>query len=155
MRWPRAFVIAILAAHLVVVIAAPASSATRLRVYKGETSDGHRISFRVARTDQGRSIRDVGIGVTFTCEDDTTQEWGIHWGLARDQVPITKGAFSFDDADSQLATHIAGQIGRSEGSGTASLAIAALTEDEEAQLCTTGDLPWTVEYIRTVTVPRN
>jgi hypothetical protein len=153
MSWPRAFAIAILAPLLLVVTAAPASSATRLRVYKGETSDGHRISFRVARTDQGRFLRDLRIGFTFTCEDQTTQEWGIGYGFGH-QVPITKGAFSFDEVYPWLAIHIAGEIGMRQGSGTASFATSALSEDEQAVLCTTGDLTWTVEYDRTITRPR-
>jgi hypothetical protein len=154
MRWLRAFAIAIFAAFLLVTSAAPAISATRLRVYRGETSDGHRIAFRVERTDQGRFIREFRIDVTFSCEDQTTQEWGLLWGFARNSVPITEGAFSFDEVDPFLAIHLAGELGKLQGSGAASLATAALSEDEDAVLCTTGDLTWTVEYVRTITRPR-
>ena len=31
-----------------------------------------------------------------------------------------------------------------------SLAIPTFTADEQAQLCTTGDLTWEVEYVRTI-----
>jgi hypothetical protein len=35
--------------------------------------------------------------VTFTCEDQTTQDWGIGWGLGK-SLPIIDRLFSFDEA---------------------------------------------------------
>jgi hypothetical protein len=148
MRRP-AVVVGIVVTFLVLAVAAPAHSATRLRVYRGETSDGHRIAFRVARTDAGRFIREMQWGVTFTCEDETTQEWVIGWGLSN-SLPITDGAFSFDEVDSFMATHLAGHLGPLHGSGTLAMAVPALTADEQAQLCTTGDLTWEVEFVRII-----
>lgn len=91
------------------------------------------------------------MGVTFACEDGTTQEWGIGWFLGGNYVPITDGAFSFESVDSSLAIHLAGRLGPLRGEGTLSLATAALTTDEQAQLCTTGDLTWEVEFVRIIT----
>jgi hypothetical protein len=151
MRRRSAFVIGIIIVTLILSTAAPANSATRLRVYKGKTSQGQGITFRVARTETGqRFIREMGYGVTFTCEDQTTLGIGIGWGLARNSAPITDRVFSFDEAFSDMATHIAGRLGPLAGDGTMTVTMAALTEDEQAQLCTTGDLTWEVEFVRVV-----
>jgi len=87
--------------------------------------------------------------VTFTCEDQTTQGWGIGWGLWN-SLPIIDRIFSFDEAFTDQATHIGGEIGKVQGTGTMTITIAALTVDEQAQLCTTGDLTWEVEFLRTI-----
>ena len=42
----------------------------------------------------------------------------------------------------------AGELGSLRGQGTASMSAATLTSDEQAQLCTTGDLTWTVEFVQ-------
>lgn len=141
--------ICIIVALLLLAVAPPAHAATRMRVYKGETSQGHGIRFRVVRTDDGRFIREMDYGVTFTCEDQTTQDWGIGWGLSN-SLPITDRVFSFDEVFLDQATHIAGELGKLRGSGTMTITIAALTEDEQAQLCTTGELTWAVEFARTI-----
>ena len=152
MRRHSAFAIGILVGALILAAAVPAHAAPRFRVYRGDTSqEGQRIAFRVAKTDAGRFVRVIDLGVTFACEDGTTQEWGIGWFLGGNYVPITDGAFSFESVDSSLAIHLEGRLGPLRGEGTLSLATAALTADEQAQLCTTGDLTWEVEFVRTIT----
>jgi hypothetical protein len=141
--------ICIIVALLMLAVAPPATAATRIRVYKGETSQGHGISFRVVRTDNGRFIREMDYGVTFTCEDQTTQEWGIGWALTN-SLPIIDRVFAFDEVFTDQATHIAGELGKLRGSGTMTITMAALTEDEQAQLCTSGDLTWDVEFVRII-----
>ena len=143
-------VVAVLVGVLVLSIAAPAHAARTVRVYRGQTSQEERIAFRVVKTDAGRFVREIDVGVTFTCEDGTTQEWGIGWGLGGSEVSIVDGAFSYDSVDSSLAAHFEGRLGPLRGEGTVSIATAALTADEQAQLCTTGDLTWDVEYVRTI-----
>lgn len=155
MRRGRALATGIIVATLIITSAVPANSATRLRVYKGETSqgEGHGIKFKVARTDNGRFIREMDVGTTLACEDGTTQGWGFGFGLSN-LVPITEGSFSFDDVFFLQATHVAGELGSLRGSGTLSITVPTLTEDEQGQICTTGDLTWEVEYVRTITRPR-
>ena len=128
---------------------APANSASRLRLYRGETSDGHHISFSVARTETGRFIRQMSYGATITCEDQTSSEVGFAWGLGN-SLPITDRAFSFDVVYPTDATHIAGEIGKLRGSGTMRITYPALTDDEHVQICTTGDLTWDVEIRRII-----
>ena len=149
MRKRSALGIALLVSLLIVATAAPAHAAARLRLYRGETSQGERISFIVARTDAGRFVREMDLGsVTLTCEDQTIYEFGFLLGFGRRQVPITDRAFSFDVSFSDMATHLVGELGPLQGQGTLSMVLAALTPDEQAQLCTTGDLTWTVEFVR-------
>ena len=152
MRKRSALGIALLVGLLILATAAPAQAAPRLRLYRGETSQGERIRIVVAKTDAGRFVRDVGVSlVTLTCEDQTTIEFGFGYGFGGTMVPITDRAFSFDDAFWESAFHIAGEMGPLQGQGTMSKAQAVITADEQAaQLCTSGDLTWSVEFVRTL-----
>ena len=154
MRRRSALAIAILACLLILAIAVPAQAAPRhLRLYRGETSQGERIRIVVARTDAGRFVRDVGVSlVTLTCPDQTTLEFGFGFGWGGNSgPPITDRAFSFDDVFWESAFHLAGELGSLQGQGTMSKAQAVITPDEQAaQLCTSGDLTWAVEFVRTL-----
>ena len=144
--------ISLLVSLIILATAAPAHAAPRIRVYRGETSQGERIRITVAKTDAGRFVRDVSVSLaTLTCPDQTTLELGFGYGFARTMVPITDRAFSFDDVFWESAFHIAGELGLLRGQGTLSRAQAIITPDEQAaELCTTGDLTWTVEFVRTL-----
>lgn len=154
MRKRSALAVALLVSLLVVATAAPAHAAPRhLRLYRGETSQGERIRFEVERTAAGRVVREISVSlVTLTCPDQTTLEFGFGFGFAGNSaLPITDKAFSFDDVFWESAFHIAGELGSLQGQGTLSKAQAVITPDEQAaQLCTTGDLTWTVEFVRTL-----
>jgi hypothetical protein len=151
MRRHRAFATAILVSVLVVAAAAPAHATSRLRVYRGPTSQDQTIAFRVVRNDNGRFIKELRMQFTLTCEDATTQEWASGYFFGGRGIPITDGVFSFDDVNPYNALHLSGQLGWLRGEGTFSMAAPSLTTDEQAQLCTTGDLTWEAEYVRTIT----
>ena len=151
MRRHGALVTAIVVSVLVVATAAPAQAATRLRVYRGPTSQDQIIAFRVIRNDNGRFIKELSMQITLTCEDATTQAFGFGYGFGGRGIPITDGAFSFDDVNQFNALHLSGQLGWLHGEGTLSLALPSLTTDEQAQLCATGDVAWEAEYVRTIT----
>jgi hypothetical protein len=144
--------IAVLACLLVLPMAVPANAAPRLRLYRGETSQGERIRITVAKTDAGRFVVDIGVSLlTLTCPDQATLEFGFSYGFAGRMVPIADSAFSFDDVYWEAAFHIAGELGPLRGQGTMLRSHAGITPDEQAaQLCTSGDLPWTVEFVRTL-----
>jgi len=148
MRKRSALGISLLVTLLVLAMATPVHAAARLRLYRGQTSQSQNIAFIVARTDAGRFMREIRFSSTLTCEDQTTQGWGIDFGVGRRDVPITDGAFSFDENLGDIAVHVAGELGALTGQGTASMVTASLTSDEQAQLCTTGDLTWTAEFVR-------
>jgi hypothetical protein len=149
MRRRSAFATAIFVGTLILSSSVPAHAASRLRQYKGQTSQAHNIAFVVARTDAGRFVREMWFNLDFTCEDQTTQRVGWGFGLGA-QLPITDGTFSFDEVDQGMALHVAGDLGSLHGQGTLRLTFPALTADEQAQLCTTGDLTWEVEFLRTI-----
>jgi hypothetical protein len=151
MRRHAAWVTPIMMIFLVVATAAPAHAALRLRVYRGTTSQDQSIAFRVVKNDNGRFIKELRMNFTLTCEDATTQDWGIGFGFGGRGIPITEGVFAFDEVDIFQAVHLSGQLGRLHGEGTLSIAIPSLTTDEQAQLCTTGDLTWEADYVRTIT----
>jgi len=143
--------IAVLACLLVLATAVPAHAAPRLRLYRGETSQEHNIRFVVVKTDAGRFVREMDLlQISLTCEDQTTLDFGFGFGFGGGQVPIIDRAVSFDQVFGELAIHIAGELGSLQGQGTVSLTMAQLTPDEQAQLCTSGDLTWTVEFVRTL-----
>lgn len=150
MRQGKAFAIGIVVGTLLLSTAVPAQAVSRVRHYKGKTSQAHNISFFVARSDAGRFIKEMWFNVDMTCEDQTTQQVGVGYGFARNQVPITAGAFSIDEVDQGAALHVVGDLGPLQGQGTFSWAFPAFTPDEQVQLCTTGDLTWEVEFRRTI-----
>jgi hypothetical protein len=144
-------VIAVIVSTLILSAAAPAQAAgVRLRVYQGNTSQRGRIWFLVGRDDEGRFVKSVSLEGTLTCEDATTRDWAGGWRFGPQHVRITDGAFSDDEVGPFVAAHFEGRLGTLSGEGTASLVIPTLTADEQAQLCTTGDLTWEVEFRRII-----
>ena len=150
MRSRSALGIAFLVGFLVLGMATPAHAAARLRLYRGETSQMQRISFVVAKTNSGRFVRGFDAQLTFTCDDESTQDVGWGFGLGNRQVPVVDRAFAFDEVDQTEALHLAGDLGSLHGQGTLTLSFPAFTQDEQLQVCTTGDLTWTVEFVRTL-----
>ena len=141
----------VLLVSLLVVATAPAHAAARLRWYRGQTSQSQTIAFIVAKTDAGRFVREIRLSTTLTCEDQTTTlSWGIDSFLAPREVPIADGAFSYDVNLGNVALPVTGDPGSLRGEGTASMIAGGLTSDKQAQLCTTGDLTWTVQFVRTL-----
>jgi len=152
MRKRPVLAIVVLTAILSLLMAVPAAAGSRVRVYAGETSQGKPISFHVMKTDTGRRfLRGFRVAVTMTCEDATTEEWGMGFGFGGRGMPLTDGVFvDIDDVFSFDALHIHGRIGQLAGRGTFKFTVAQLTPDEQAQVCTTGDLTCQVEYTRTL-----
>jgi len=109
-----------------------------------------RFSLVVAKTDSGRFVRSFEAQTTLTCDDQSTQDTGWGFGLGNRQVPVVDRAFSFDEVDQTEAVHLAGDLGSLHGQGTLTISFPAFTQDEQVQVCTSGDLTWTVEFVRTL-----
>jgi hypothetical protein len=151
-----ALAIALVAATVLLATAIPAVSATRVRVYKGETSQAKPISLSILKTEAGqRFLRSFFVELTLTCEDATTLDfgmgilWGGHGPKLQDGVTLSYDQPAGTWYPSSEAIHLHGRIGQNRGSGTLKITDALLTADEQAQTCTTGDLTWTVAFDHT------
>jgi hypothetical protein len=145
-RLVRTIASILVAGSIAVSAATPVSASPVRREYRGETTQGERIVFKTAEYVNGRvRLTYFEIGTMLTCDDETTHHagWGYHYG--RSGPLLADGTtLDVDEGDVQLAIHIDGELRRRQGSGTLKVTWAALTDDEQAQICTTGDLMWDV-----------
>jgi len=131
---------------LVLSAGTPASASPVRRGYSGETTQGERIELKTAENANGRvRLTYFEIATLLTCDDGTTHHmgWAWHYGTAG---PVLAGGTTLkvSEGDLQLAIHLDGELRRRQGSGTLKVTLGALTDDEQAQICTTGDLTWEV-----------
>jgi hypothetical protein len=120
-----------------------AIAATKSHVYHGRTSQGLKIQFGLVRNQHGTLfMRAVGMGITMTCEDASVD----HWGLGIFSFPgerLHGQDLTYDSVDPMFGIHVAGTFKKDTASGTLKTNLAELDANEQAQLCTTGDLTWT------------
>jgi hypothetical protein len=126
------------------------------KVYKGHLEDGNPISALLVEGRAGTlRLRETQFRVVFACEDGSSQAWGILFAFFPGDALIDR-ILTLDIVDPDLAVHIHGRFGAHRASGDLRATIPALTVDEQAQLCTTGDLTWTMRRrsaARTPAVP--
>lgn len=145
----RRFLIASLAVIALLAVASPASAAARFRVYRGKTSAGTRIAFLIRVADDGRmSMKGLRFKADLLCDDATTLEFFSFWELGGVGERLDGRRLIFDNVYPWEALHVAGVFRAQTADGTFRDAIPTLTEDEQPQLCTTGDLTWTAERVR-------
>ena len=155
----RAVIRALVLIVIVIILAAPAS-AKQIIHYAGTTTAPrfHKVRATVVKQNDGdRRVQDWIAYMLLTCEDATTERWGVGFGggLLGDN-----GEFEVElnNADSGFYLHVVGSIRWGKGSGTAIFNRSRLTDDgQDAELCTTGELTWTVDrVIKTVSgAPRS
>ena len=151
----RAAVRALVLVSVCLVLAAPAS-ARQVIHYRGTTSAPrfHRVEIVVIKQADGdRFITEMGMRFEITCEDLTTQRWAI--GVSG-RIPVqANGTFSQRLSGGDMYWPVDGVLLWGKGSGTTKLNAANLTADgQDAQLCTSGDLTWTVNRVNTAGAPR-
>jgi hypothetical protein len=141
-------VLVALTAAAAVLAAVPAAGTTprRIRAYAGETSAGGEIVFRTSVRDDRVRLLGVGLEGTITCEDGSSSEFagGIAWGGG---LPMPDGRIDVEDVFLNDALLIHGRLGMHRGSGTIESLGAALDASEQPQICTTGELTWSVERV--------
>jgi hypothetical protein len=151
MRTLSRTVVSIAAAFVVSVALVLPASAGQLIDYRGETSASkpNRVIAVVLKRDSGRRfLRFIGVRSTLTCEDATTQPYNVIIGIGRlgEDGSFSREIFGDEFDLPGVYLRVDGTIGFRNGSGTALFNRADLTEDgSDAQLCTTGELTWTVE----------
>ena len=138
---------------LVLALGSSAQASQRIW-YEGETSAGRRITIGVVKRDSGRwFLRTVKVGVEIACEDGTTESFRLSKRFAKYEDVRVDGNRLFEYEDSSLPLtfrqhfeHVDGTLGWRAGSGTFEYNLGGLTDDgQDAQLCASGDLTWTVE----------
>jgi hypothetical protein len=141
----RATIVSILSAA-VVASSAGSVAASFQRSYTGETSQGFGIGARV-NVNEGR-LRLEGFGVrriTLTCEDASTQTWGFGFSWAGRGQRLPDRRFDLDEVDTHDALHVHGRFWPGHARGTVAFAVPALSPEEDAMICASGQLDWEME----------
>ena len=147
----RIVAIAVGALTALSLMAGPAQAVTTKR-YRGQLSDGSSIQAVLRRGATGTlRLQSLSFEAHLTCEDATTLDWGfgIHFGRG---PAVVDHAAELDLVDPDVALHVHGTFGPHRASGDFRFSVPSLTEDEQAQLCTTGDLTWTMQRIERATL---
>ena len=145
--------LAITVAILISLALALPASAEQLIEYRGETSapSYNRVTAFVLKKDNGRRwLQFIAIRSTLICEDATTFKSSGVIGIGRLDEDGSFSRLIDDDSGFQADFYLRvdGTIGFRNGSGTYLLSTARVTSDgTDSQLCTTGELTWTVERV--------
>ncbi len=123
------------------------AATTRVRHYAGETSAGDRFRISTATTDGVVTLHGITVDGVAMCDDGTSFDFshGIRFGvggpvLANRRVEVEEIFFS-------EAFLLSGRVGARAGAGTVTHVFASLDAAERPQLCTTGELSWTVQHV--------
>jgi hypothetical protein len=149
----RGALVLALTAMLVVTLVGSASAGQIIN-YRGETSEAERVRLDILKRDSGRRfLRGFVIFFTVTCEDGSTGSLdGI--GFFPRRLRLGEGGeFEFVERSqpsepSSYSFHGAGTVRFGSAEGTFELNYASLTEDDQAQLCTTGVVDWAADRRR-------
>lgn len=147
MRTSRTALVIILSMILLATASLPALAADQFIRYKGTTSAAspNHVHVGVLKRDNVRRLNYIVFNLTLTCEDSSTREREV---ILRYRRLDENGDFSAEVPRVVKGTYLRvdGSIGWAEGTGTVLFNSAKLTEDgSAAQLCTTGELTWTVD----------
>jgi hypothetical protein len=115
-----------------------------LRIYEGTTSAGGTIVLFSTVRDGVTRFQAVGLEDAATCEDGTTVPFGHGFDLSPRGIRFEQGQLDVEHVGFSDAFFVDGTLGTRMGSGTITHLFAALDAAEEPQLCTTGELTWTV-----------
>jgi hypothetical protein len=118
-----------------------------VRYYEGPTSEGGRLRIRVVVSDDGVAwLSLLLMDGPYRCTDGTEgeAEAGVGW-LKRGSPVIADQHLEVSENWGVIAFMGAGRIGAHGGSGTLTFLLPALTANEQAQVCTMGEITWTVE----------
>ena len=129
---------------LIVSLLAGSASAGGARNYRGESSGGGFVRFRITRTDTGREIRGLTLELELDCNDGTTKPL---WTRLADWGWTFEGRTAVVDENRPLewGLQIVGKFRPASASGTLRYTWSKLQDDHTARLCTTGDVEWTAE----------
>ena len=141
----RAWKIAAVTTAVMVLTAGAASAGgDGYKHYRGKTSQS--ASFNVLLHKHGTVVRldRLSFGAILTCDDQTTQHWGVRFGWYPHGPVLADRVLTIDEVSPFDALHISGHVGPLHGRGHMTFSVPEFTADEQPQLCTTGDVTWAV-----------
>jgi hypothetical protein len=145
----RYTIVLTMVATLGVTLALPAVAGQRIS-YRGRSSQDDRIQLTILKRDSGRRFLSRSLFyITLTCEDASTETFGIG-GFGDAQRLGDDGSFGVHELYPGifgLAIDIDGVVRWGSAEGTLELSAAALTDDGDAQFCTTGLVDWTADRV--------
>jgi hypothetical protein len=128
-------------------LALPALAGRRIN-YRGSTSQDERMRLEILKKDDGRRFLRGGIlYFTTNCEDPSAEVFGISLGRARLD---DSGGFLLERRNTGIFSFsytFDGVVRWGGAAGTFEFNYPTLTEDDQAQLCTTGVLDWTADRL--------
>jgi len=140
------FALVVTALAVSLIPPAPATAApSSLRIYEGTTSAGGTIVLFSTFRNGVTRFRAIGLEDAATCEDGTSVPFGHGFDLVPRGIRLEQGQLEVEHVGFSDAFFLAGTLGTKMGSGTITHLFAGLDATEEPQLCTTGELTWTVE----------
>ena len=135
-------------------LAGPASATIRFKQYRGHLDDGGAIAVRLRVGANATRLSRLSVELTLTCDDATIQKWSsTFWWLGHGPA-LAKRDLSLDSVSFDSALHLHGTFGARRATGDLRYSVPMLTDDEQAQLCTTGDRTWTMRRIRSAGASR-
>jgi hypothetical protein len=142
----RALVLGMIALFAV-AMTLPAAAADRI-TYRGTTSQDRRVSLEVLQRENGRRVLwDFRVHFAMTCEDATTRRYGVTWQFI--ERLGADGSFTVKDRVVErvraFSLAVDGKVRWGSADGTFEFLSPTLTDDDQAQLCTTGPLEWSAE----------
>jgi hypothetical protein len=114
------------------------------RTFRGKTSQGQKIQLMMHRIRDGGGVQRLEYGALLRCQDGTKIGLEEGWSWFGPLHPTTDDRFDIDEVSTDEAFHFHGRIGPRGGSGTIQVTFPALTQDEEAQTCTSKERTWSV-----------
>ena len=144
---PRCALVFTMVTILGLTLALPALAGQKIN-YEGRTSQDERVRLKILKRDSGRRFLRAGwLLFTTNCEDPSYGVFGISFPKARlDDA----GAFHIERREEGISSYsytIDGVVRWGGAAGTFEFNYARLTEDDQAELCTTGVLDWSADRI--------
>jgi hypothetical protein len=143
----RRLLVAVLGTTLLLAAATPASAGGqgKLLYWAGHTSQSQQIDFGLVRSHHGQRFIGFDVGIQLTCDDSSVQDWIMGSRLYPGQKLVAKQLDYYENYG-DMAIAITGDFSRDRATGTIRVTVAELTSDEQAQLCSSGDLTWVAHH---------
>jgi len=143
----RCTVVLTVVTTLGLTLALPALAGRRIN-YEGRTSQDERVRLGILKKADGRRFLSGGsLYFTTNCEDPSREVFGISFPRVRlDDF----GAFLIDGRNTGIFSYsytLDGAVRWGGAAGTFEFNYPTLTDDDQAELCTTGVLDWSAERV--------